>query len=115
LDVLHHLPEEDGRDLIRKMESLARNKVILFCPNGSFYPNNLGSPELQRASWSPLELRDMGFKVQGINGWKPLRSYTGEIKFQPRLLWQVVSDLSQKIVRHYPQHSFELLCVKEMK
>lgn len=115
LDVLHHLPKEDGRDLVKNMESLARNKVILFCPNGSLYPNNLGFPELQKASWSPLELRSMGFKVQGINGWKPLRSYTGEIKFKPGLLWQVLSDLSQKIVRHYPKHSFELLCVKEMK
>jgi len=115
LDVLHHLPKEDGRDLIKKMESLARNKVILFCPNGSFYTNNLNYPELQRASWSPLELRGMGFKVQGINGWKSLRSYNGEIKFQPRLFWQLLSDMSQKIVHHYPQHSFELLCVKEMK
>jgi hypothetical protein len=115
LDVLHHLSKEDGRDLIKKMESLARNKVILLCPNGSFYPNNLDFPELQRASWSPLELRSMGFKVQGINGWKPLRTYTGAIKFKPRLLWQLLSDLSQKVVRHYPKHSFELFCVKERK
>ena len=115
LDILHHLPKEEGHGLVKKMEGLARNKMILLCPNGSLYPNNLDFPELQKASWSPLELRSMGFKVLGINGWKPLRSYTGGIEFQPWLFWQLLSDLSQTVVRHSPKHSFELFCVKETK
>lgn len=113
LDVLHRLDKSDGYELIRKIEGLSKKKLIIFCPNGNLYPSSSAFLEFQKSNWSPLELRSMGFKVQGINGWKPLRSYTGEIKFQPRLLWQLLSDLSQKIVRHYPKHAFELFCVKE--
>jgi len=55
----------------------------------------------------------MGYKVIGINGWKPLCGQLGYVKGRPDWFWIVVSDLTQLIVRNRPKHAFHLLFVKE--
>jgi hypothetical protein len=115
LDVLHCFPNQDGHSLLKKLENLARRKLIVLCPNGDLYPSDSRLSELQKSAWTASELRNLGFKVHGVNGCKPLRGYDGEIKFGPNLFWQLVSDLSQKLLYFYPTYSFELVCIKKLE
>jgi hypothetical protein len=115
LDVLDHFPKEDGYTLLERGENLARRKLIVLCPNGDLYPSDSQLSELQKSAWTASELRNLGFKVHGVNGWRVLRDYDGEIKSGPKLLWQLVSDLSQKLLCFYPKCSFELFCAKELE
>jgi SAM-dependent methyltransferase len=115
LDVLEHLDRTNGYKLIQKMELLARKKIILFCPNGYVnqdeYDCNPGQKHL--SAWNTDDLRKLGFKVNGINGFKPLRGYQCNIKFKPYLLWLLVSDISQWITFYFPKIAFQLFAVKE--
>jgi len=115
LDVIHNLTKQDGHGLLKRLEKMAGKKLIVLCPNGSLNTSDLSLQKLQKSAWSPLELTSLGFKVHGINGCKALRGYEGEIKLGPNLFWQLVSDLSQKILYFYPTYSFELFCVKKLE
>ena len=115
LDVLDHFPKDDGHGLLERLENLARRKLIVLCPNGDLYPSDSPLSELQKSAWAASELRSLGFRVHGVNGCRVLRDYDGEIKFGPELFWQLVSDLSQKLLCFYPKYSFELFCAKELE
>ncbi|MFP4543515.1 MAG: class I SAM-dependent methyltransferase [Candidatus Kapaibacterium sp.] len=115
-DLIEHLEKNDGIKLIEMMEKIARKKVIIFTPKGFLpqgeYENNPW--QLHRSGWEVDEMRGLGYKVIGINGWKPLRGEYAELKFKPRRFWQLVSDISQKYTRDAPEKAFQVLCVKDM-
>ncbi len=115
LDVLEHLSKEEGHELIKKMEKWAKEKVILFTPNGYLWQDGWDNNPLQehKSGWSVKELRELGFKVVGIDGWKKLRGYTSLIKYKPIHLWSIISDLTQIITYYYPNQAFELFAVKK--
>jgi len=115
LDVIHNLTKQDGHSLLKRLQNMAGKKLIVLCPNGSLNTSDLSLQKLQKSAWATSELRGLGFKVHGVNGWKLLRDYDGEIKFAPKLFWQLVSDLSPKISYFYPTYSFELFCVKKLE
>lgn len=112
LDVLEHLKEEEGYELIKKMEKWARKKIIIFTSNGLVYQNGYDNNPLQehKSGWS---VEKLGFKVYGINGWKKLRGYKASIKYKPTLLWHIISNLTQKITYYCPKFAFQLFAVKE--
>jgi len=115
LDVLDHFPKEEGHSLLERLENLARRKLIVLCPNGDLYKSDAHLLELQKSIWTASELRGLGFRVRGVNGWRVLRDYDGEIRFGPELFWQLVSDLSQKLLYFCPKYTFELFCAKELE
>jgi len=94
LDVLEHLTEEEGYELIKKMGKWARKKIIIFTPNGLVYQDGYDNNSLQehKSGWSVKKLEKLGFKVYGINGWKKLRGYKASIKYKPTLLWRIISE-----------------------
>lgn len=114
LDVLEHLSNEESYELIGKMGEWAKKKVIIFTPNGFVWQNGYDNNSLQihKSGGSVSELKNRGFKVYGINGYKILRGYTAEIKFEPRLFWIIISDLTQKFTYLFPKYAFQLFCVK---
>jgi len=116
IDVLEHLFKEEGYALLKKMEKWARKKIIVFTPNGYVYQDGYDNNPLQehKSGWSIKELKELGFKIFGINGWKKLRGYKASIKYKPTLLWRIISDLTQKIVYYFPKLAFQLLAVKEI-
>lgn len=116
LDVLEHLTKKEGLSLIKKMENIARKKIIIFTPNGFLRQDEYDGDKLQihKSGWTVDELKKLGYKVKGINGWKPLRKEKAEFKFRPKIMNLPLSDLTQKITYHYPKLAFQLLAVKKL-
>lgn len=116
-DVIEHLKKEDGFKLMEKMEKLSKKRTIIFTPTG-FLPQGVYDEnpcQVHLSGWEVKEMQKHGYKVIGINGWKPLRGEYAELKYKPKMFWWVLSDLTQPIVRHFPEHAFQILCIKDKK
>ena len=115
-DFIEHLKKEEGYNLLKIMERLSKKKVIVFTPNG-FLPTgeHEGNPwQVHKSGWTVKEMKDFGYKVYGINGLKGLRKGLAEIRFKPRFIWLLISNISQYYTWYNPKKAFHLLCVKEM-
>ena len=117
IEVLEHLTKEEGYELIKKMETWARKKIIITTPNGYIYQDEYDNNPFQehKSGWTVEELKNLGFKIYGINGWKKLRGYKGIIKYKPIFLWNKISDLTQKVTYYFPNLAFQLLAIKKFK
>ena len=117
IDVLEHLTKEDGLKLIKKIEKWVKKKILILTPNGfvnqDAYDNNF--LQEHKSGWNVEGFKDMGFNVYGINGLKILRGYGALMKYKPVFFWTVVSDVTQKIVYHFPKFAFHLFAVKKIK
>jgi hypothetical protein len=116
LDLIEHLSREEGFRLLQLMETLATRKVIVFTPNG-FVPQDAidGNPfQRHRSGWTVGDMRERGYRVRGIYGWKPLRGERAEPRWRPRRLWGTLALWTQPLVRNRPEHAFHLLCVKDL-
>lgn len=115
-DLIEHLKKEDGFKLLELTEKIAKKKVIIFTPNGFLeqgeYDNNPWQVHL--SGWDIDEMQKRGYKVIGINGHKSIRGEYANIKYKPKFLWTLISDISQKFVRDNPKSAFQILCVKEI-
>ncbi len=115
IDLIEHLSKEDGLILIKRMEEIAKKKIIIFTPNGfleqGVYDNNKW--QIHNSGWGVKEMKNLGYRVIGINGWKPLRGDYAKIKYKPRYLWLIVSDITQLFLRKMPESAFQILCVKK--
>ncbi len=94
LDVIEHLPKEDGWRLLDEMENVSRRAVIIFTPNG-FVPQHSKDGDLQEhlSGWSVQDFQERGYKVLGMCGPKGLRGEYHIIKYRPRLFWALASVL----------------------
>ena len=114
-DLIEHLTKEDSEKLIKKMEKIAKKKVIIFTPNGFLpqkaYDNNKWQEH--KSGWAINEMRNKGYKIRGINGLKFLRKEHAELRFKPYIIWKIISDITQFFVRNNPKHAFQILCIKE--
>lgn len=117
LDLIEHLTKEEGINLIGVMEKWANKKVIISTTNGFVwqegYDNN--PSQIHECGWSVTEFKKLGYKIYGIRGWKGLRGYRANLRFTPTLIWQVISDITQKITFRMPKLAFQLLCVKSIE
>lgn len=122
IDVLEHLNKEDGHALLKKIEGWVKKRIIIFTPNGYIWQGDedhychTSSNKLQehKSGWTAKEFKKLGFKVEGMNGWKPLRGHFASIKYRPTPFWTIVSDLTQEITYYLPQFAFHLYAVKEL-
>jgi predicted TPR repeat methyltransferase len=115
-DVIEHFSKKEGRILLKKMEKIARRKVVIFTPNGFLaqgrYEDNPW--QVHRSGWTPKEMTKMGYKVIGISGLKNLRGGFSRLKYSPKFIWRVISDVSQLYARRNPSAAFAILCVKDI-
>ena len=115
IEVIEHFSKKDGLILIEKMKKWSRKRIIITTPNGFIFQEGYHNNPLQKhkSGWSVKELRELGFIVYGINGWKRLRGHRGEIKYYPKLFWTIISDITQKFTYYFPELSFQLIAIKE--
>ena len=116
LDVLEHLTKDDGRRLIKKIEKWAKKIVILSTPNGFISQNSYDDNLLQehKSGWKEKDYKSLGFKVFGLDGWRKLRGSMGRVKYRPAFLWEIIADLTQIIIYHYPKAASKLFVIKKI-
>jgi hypothetical protein len=114
IDIIEHLDKGDGYRLIERMQSWATKKIIVTTTNGFVWQDDYDGNALQKhiSGWDAREFRELGFKLYGYNGWKPLRGYLSAIKYKPVRFWSAVSILSQPIAYYHPDSAFQLFAAK---
>jgi hypothetical protein len=114
LDVIEHLPKEDGWKMVESMERLATRCVIIHTPNG-FLPQQSHDGDLQEhlSGWTAEEMRSRGYEVLGMYGPKWLRGEYHHIKYQPRPFWLLVSMFGHWTqTRTHPEKAAAIFCIK---
>ena len=112
-----HCPLKDDRDiLLEKMEQWARKRIVITVPNGYVWQDDYDDNPFQehRSGWSADDLRNLGFEVSGLLGWRRLRGYRGTVKYRPTFMWTRASAWSQRVAKHCPELAFWLLAVKRV-
>lgn len=115
LDVIEHLPKEDGLKLAAAMERVAGKAVVFLTPKGFLPQRHTEQSDLQvhLSGWEPAEMRGLGYRVLGMLGPKALRGEYHVLKHKPRALWAVASLFCQLVwCRWRPGSAAAILCVK---
>jgi SAM-dependent methyltransferase len=116
-DLIEHLGKEDGFALLTAMERIARDRVVVFTPNG-FLPQAPadGNPyQAHRSGWSAGDFQELGYEVRGVHGLRHLRGDRASLRWRPGKFWGAVSDLIQPLVHRRPALAFHLLCIKHVR
>jgi len=116
LDVIEHLEKSDGHRLLNLIETIARKRVVVYTPNGFLPqpPETRNEWQLHRSGWTAPEMRDRGYRIIGIGGWRPLRGPWALPRWRPRFLWERLALLTESRLESRPDSAFQLLCVKEI-
>jgi SAM-dependent methyltransferase len=115
IDVIEHLPKEDGLKLMQDMELIAKRKVVFFTPNGFLPQKQATDSDLQAhfSGWEAEEMRKYGYEIHGMLGPKKLRGEYHLLKYRPRIFWGGVSALEQIFwTHHHPEKAAAILCIK---
>jgi len=93
LDVIEHLPKTDGLAFLEDLEHIAKRKVVISTPNGFLHQSSKAAGDFQEhlSGWTPREMRNLGYRVIGINGLRNLRTEHHRLRFRPAPFWAVVS------------------------
>ena len=112
IEVIEHLPKEDGERMLSELERVCRSKIVLTTPNGFLQQHPCVAPEseIHKSSWSARELRGKGYKVRGIGlkGTSKLRSR------RSLTIYGLLSYLSTLITFFFPEFSEYILAVKTL-
>lgn len=116
LDVIEHLTREESVQLLEAMERIASKRVIVFTPNGFLpqAPTQSNPHQEHRSGWTVDDLARRGYRVIGINGWRPLRGPYAEIRWRPRSFWLRFSALTEPFATGHPRSAFQLFGVKDV-
>jgi len=128
IEVLEHLPEEIGIEILKKAEKWARKKVVVSSPNGYFPMEAVDGNLFQRhlSGWNSEKFKKMGFKCYGVSGVKffylkknavhSLISEDGNIfsniRFKPKQLFYSINGFVQIFSYFFPTVAFGLFAVK---
>lgn len=129
IEVLEHLNKKDGLKVLKLANKWANKKIIISTPNHFFPMGIVDNNQYQRhrSGWSILELKKMGFKVNGVSGlklfYKPENKVDSlikgkayqNIKFKPQAFFYGLNALFQIPNYYFPIFSFGLFAVKTKK
>ena len=118
LEVLEHLGREEGKELLKKMEVIARKQVVLSTPVGNYKQESYdGNPHQEhKYTWSPKEMKARGYKVSGVG----LRNIGGKAGIQSplpsplRLLVNIIWVLAGPVVYFLPGLAGDMVCTKKI-
>jgi 2-polyprenyl-3-methyl-5-hydroxy-6-metoxy-1,4-benzoquinol methylase len=115
LDLVEHLKKGEGLALLKKMEKIARKKVIVMTPNGFTKQDPLeGNPhQVHQSGWRVKDFEKQGYRVYGLRGLKFIRGECATIKFRPWIFWGAIASLSELVLYFFPKIAYQLLAVKE--
>ncbi len=115
MDVLEHIPKEEGVRLLAKMKIWGR-KVIITTPNGTVpgIPSDGNVHQEHQSGWLAKELEAYEYTVRGVSGWKALRKPDSQLRhLHPFVFWAGLSLVSDLIVYFIPDKAFHLQATYE--
>ncbi len=116
IDVIEHFNKDDFLRFLPRLERMTK-KIIIMTPNGFInqdeYDEN--TYQIHRSGWTAQEMHDHGFICCGISGLKSLRGEHALAKIRPRLIGNMICNMSESLVYKHPERGFHLLCIKELK
>lgn len=114
LDVIEHFHKKDGLRLLKKAEAIARKSVIVLTPNGFYAQDELGGNpyQIHKSGWSVRDLKDMGYRVNGLRGLKYIRGDYATIYRKPWIFWAVLAFISEPILYFFPSLSYQIWAIK---
>jgi len=114
LDVIEHFEKKQAIALIKKMEKIARKKVILLTPNGFYHQEHLeGNPyQEHKSGWSLNDLKSLDYKIYGLRGLKFIRGETATIKYKPWIIWGLLAFITEPLLFLFPALSYHFFAVK---
>jgi 2-polyprenyl-3-methyl-5-hydroxy-6-metoxy-1,4-benzoquinol methylase len=117
IEVLEHLPREEGVRLLENASKWTKNVLVVCTPNGFIAQREYDSNPLQahKSGWTVKQLEQLGFKCYGTGGLKQLTGDSGRPKLSPLLLGLLVASVTQKLVFYTPENAFGLFAVKRMQ
>ncbi len=88
--LIEHLTKKDGYNLLKEMERIAREKILIETPNGFLPQEPYGGNRYQKhlSGWNVQNLKELGYSVYGLYGlkyiWTPLKHFTDKsIRLHP--------------------------------
>lgn len=113
-DLIEHLAKDKGYELVEKMKRITRKKIVIYTPNGFLQqPPTPDNPfQEHKSGWDYYEMRKMGFKVFGINGYKELTGLYAIPKIKPVALGNLIRNISSVFLKilNKTDRSFAILC-----
>ena len=124
MEVIEHMEENVGLEVLKKIEFWSKKKVIISTPNG--FPQKIvdkNPMQVHLSGWDTKKMKSLGFsKILGLAGLKYLRaeidhdSMDAELfismKYKPKFFWFIIATFSQMFTYHFPNFAFGLFCVK---
>ena len=128
IDVLEHNTKKAGKEILKKAGKWAVKKIIVTTPNGYLPQKCIDKNIFQshQSGWTIDEMTKLGYKAYGLAGFKFFRSENisekyntkgniySTIKFNPKILWLIISELSQLIAYYFPKIAFETFYIKKL-
>lgn len=115
LEVLEHMEKADARVLIKELERIARQRVIICSPVG-YVPQDKynGNPyQVHRSRWFPWDLRMLGYKISPVDFRYPALRH--EESLFRTLLRQILTLSLYPIMKVSPEKcSGRMYCVKNL-
>lgn len=117
--VLEHLDKQEGQNLLRAMERIARKKVVITTPTGSLerMAQNGNPYQRHKTGWFPDELKGEGYKVRGYGGFKLLNRLFYRIP-GARFWFDYIDDFLLglvPLVYFFPRLAWGMMCVKNIE
>lgn len=114
MDVIEHFEKNDALKLLKKMEKVARKKLIILTPNGFLDQGHYEDNPYQdhKSGWLVKDLRTLGYTTYGLRSFKFLRGAFASIRFRPWLFWGFIAFITEPILYYFPKFSFHIFAIK---
>ncbi|BAQ34200.1 class I SAM-dependent methyltransferase [Dehalococcoides sp. THU3] len=123
LELIEHLPKDDGLNLILRLERIARKKVILSTPVGysKVEGKNPEDGSAHQCGYLPSELRGMGYLVRGNRlrlerpWWPYLLKHSPALASVYWVFWLVMGVVFSPLAYFFPDRiASGMVCLKEV-
>ena len=118
MEVLEHLSEEEGAQLIETLERLARRQVIFTTPVGDWDQHEFDDNVYQahQRIWAPAEMKERGYRVwgQGLRNLGGLSGIQSPLPLLLRPLVDVLWVLAGPISHSRPELAGNMVCIKNL-
>ncbi len=116
--VIEHLTKKEGDDLIRKLEKIAKKRVVLAMPIGYLHQEEYDGNQHQahKSQWYPKDLREKGYMVtgQGLRVLYKEENVVVKYGIFSNILF-LISMLFQPLLMYKPENAIYMFAMKDIR